>query len=77
MASSPHKVVRFLVWASTSRDHRDDALIALDDGFANAKEKFGPVLAHLWAYSQGIRSLPYGLVALIIKISNVIWRMGG
>lgn len=77
MASSPHKVVRFLVWCSASRNNRDDAVTALDDGFANAEEKFGRTYAHMWAYGQAAKSLPYGAIVLILKIGSIIWKPGG
>lgn len=76
MASTPHKVVRFLVWSSVGREQRDDALTALDEGFDIAESKFGLIYAHMWAYGQAVRSLPCGIMAAIIKIGSAIWKLG-
>lgn len=76
MANTPHKVVRFLVWSSVGREYRDDALSALDEGFEIAESKFGLVYAHMWAYGQAARSLPYGLLAVILKVGSAIWKLG-
>jgi len=59
-----------------SREQRDDQLTALEEGYDDAFDKFGPVYAHWWAVSQVIRSVPYWVWALIIKIGAAIWKTG-
>ena len=76
MASTPHRVVQFLVWCSASGDNRDDAVTTLIDGFADTEERFGPVRAHIWAYGQALKSIPFGAIVLVLKIGSIIWKWG-
>jgi len=75
MARVPLKIIRFLVWASASSEQRDDALTTFDELFENAYDEFGPVYAHWWSLSQGLRSLPYGLIVFLMKLGTSIWAM--
>lgn len=72
MARLPHKIFRFLVWASAEREYKDDALVAFDEGFEQAYSDFGPIYAHCWSFSQAIRSFPYGLIITLIKFGATI-----
>lgn len=72
MARLPCKTLRFLVWISASREHRDDALITYDEVFDDTYTRFGPVYAHWWSVNQAIRSLPYGLVITVAKVATTI-----
>lgn len=72
MARSPFKIVRFLVWVSAGREYKEDALIALDEGFEEAYASFGPFYAHCWSISQAVRSLPYGLLITMAKFGATI-----
>jgi hypothetical protein len=75
MARLPSKIVRFLVWSSASREQKDDVLIAMDELFGKAYEKFGPVYAHSWSVSQAVRSLPYGALGAVVKFGSMIRKL--
>lgn len=72
MASSPTKLVRFLVWCSVEKEYREDALTALDEGFKHAYSEFGPISAHSWSFGQAVRSLPYGLLVTLARFGASI-----
>nr|KPN22647.1 hypothetical protein KS05_32325 [Rhizobium brockwellii] len=72
MARQPHKIVRFLVWSSASREYKEDALIAFDEAFEQVYFSFGPIYAHWWSVSQAIRSLPYGMIITLAKVGTTI-----
>ena len=72
MARSPLKLLRFLVWVSTSDDNRVDALTAFDELFEQTAQRFGIVYAHWWSISQALRSLPYGLIVALLKLAATI-----
>ncbi len=73
MARLPYKIVRFLVWITADREHRDDLLVAFDERFDELYEAFGPAYAHWWSVSQALRSLPYGLIARMIRWALLLW----
>jgi hypothetical protein len=75
MARLPYKFVRFLVWSSASREYKEDALIALDEGFEQACIRFGPIYAHWWSISQAIRSIPYGFIAIAFRVGKGLFAL--
>lgn len=73
---SPPKIARFMVWLSAAKDNREDILITFDEMFDGAVEEFGVIYGYAYAWSQAVRSLPYGAAALTLKIISFFVRLG-
>lgn len=72
---APPKLAKFILWCSTSKESREDMLIAYDEMFENAVEKFGLAYGYIFAWSQAIRSIPYGLIAGILKFVGFVAKL--
>lgn len=66
-AREPPKLMRYVVWCSGGK-FKDDALVAFEELFQSAVEKFGYRYALLWGTGQCLRSFPRAVWALIVKL---------
>jgi hypothetical protein len=73
----PPRIARFLVWASARKEMREDILTAFDEMHHRTSEEFGAVYAYLYSLLQAVRSVPYGVASIIVKLVGLFMRIGG
>lgn len=72
----PPKLARFLVWVSTEKEMREDILIAFDEMHHRTACEFGVTYAYVYSTFQGIRSVPYRVPSILLKVLAAIARIG-
>lgn len=75
MANSPTKLALFIVWITTDKDMRDDAVTTHIELFSEICDKHGPPFAHMWSGWNAFKSIPFGGLLIIWKLFSLVWKI--